>query len=86
MQEALASAVPAIVMDQGGPRFIVRHGVTGVVASSDEEFCRSVAMLASSERVRREMGHAGRLQVEGQSWDGVFEEVHEGYAKPVGVL
>jgi glycosyltransferase involved in cell wall biosynthesis len=86
VQEALASAVPAIVMDQGGPRFIVRHGVTGMVATSDEEFCRSAAMLASSERVRRDMGRAGRLQVEFQSWDRVFEEVYEGYASPVGVL
>jgi glycosyltransferase involved in cell wall biosynthesis len=86
VQEALASAVPAIVMDQGGPRFIVRHGVTGLVASSDQEFCRSVALLASSERMRREMGSAGRLQVEFQSWDRVFEEVYEGYASPVGVL
>ncbi len=86
VQEALASAVPAIVMDQGGPRFIVRHGVTGIVASSEEEFCRSAAALASSERVRREMGRAGRAQVESQSWDRVFEEVYEGYASPARVL
>ena len=73
-------------MNQGGPRFIVRHGVTGLVASSDEEFRRSVVALASSERMRREMGRAGRLQVEFQSWDRVFEEVYEGYASPVGIL
>ena len=60
VQEALASGVPAIVMNEGGPRFIVRHGVTGMVASSDEEFCQSAVTLASNERVRREMGRAGR--------------------------
>jgi phosphatidylinositol alpha 1,6-mannosyltransferase len=83
VQEALASEVPAVVMNEGGPRFIVRHGVSGMVASSDEEFCRSVATLALSERVRREMGRAGRRQVEFQSWDCVFEEVYEGYASPI---
>jgi phosphatidylinositol alpha 1,6-mannosyltransferase len=86
VQEALASGVPAIVMNAGGPRFIVRHGVTGVVAASDEEFCCSAATLASSEGVRGEMGRAGRRQVEFQSWDRVFEEVYEGYASPVAVL
>jgi phosphatidylinositol alpha 1,6-mannosyltransferase len=32
IQEANASGVPAIVTDQGGPKFIVRHGETGFVA------------------------------------------------------
>jgi phosphatidylinositol alpha 1,6-mannosyltransferase len=80
VQEALASRVPAIVMYEGGPRFIVRHGVSGIVARSDDEFCPSAATLAGNERTRREMGRAGRLQVESQSWDRVFEEVYEGYA------
>jgi glycosyltransferase involved in cell wall biosynthesis len=86
VQEALASGVPAVVTDQGGPRFIVRHGSSGLVASGDEEFCQSVVALATSERLRREMSRAGRLQVEFQSWDRVFEEVYEGYASPVGVV
>jgi glycosyltransferase involved in cell wall biosynthesis len=80
VQEALASAVPAVVMNEGGPRFIVRHGVSGLVANSDGEFCEGVVAMASNERLRREMGRAGRAQVEFQSWDRVFEEVYEGYA------
>ena len=79
VQEALASGVPAVVMKEGGPRFIVNDGVSGIIAGSDEEFCASVAKLAASEKKRREMGRAGRLQVEFQSWDRVFEEVYEGY-------
>jgi glycosyltransferase involved in cell wall biosynthesis len=80
VQEALASGVPAVVMNAGGPRFIVRHGVSGIVAADDEEFCRGAATLGTNERLRREMGSAGRRQVEGQSWDRVFEEVYEAYA------
>jgi glycosyltransferase involved in cell wall biosynthesis len=85
VQEALASGVPAVVMNQGGPRFIVRHGVTGLVAGNDDEFCRSTVALASSERMRREMGRTGRFWAESQSWESVFEEVYEGYGNPVGV-
>jgi phosphatidylinositol alpha 1,6-mannosyltransferase len=85
VQESLACGVPAVVMNEGGPRFIVRHGVTGLVACSDDEFCRSAATLAASEGLRQEMGRAGRVQVESQSWDRVFEEVYEGYVSPVGI-
>jgi hypothetical protein len=32
------------------------------------------------------MGRAGRRQVESQSWDRIFEEVYECYARPMAVL
>lgn len=86
VQEALASGVPAIVMNEGGPRFIVRDGITGIVAAGDDEFCRGAVALAATERLRREMGCAGRRQVEFQSWDRVFEEVYEAYASPVAIV
>ena len=80
VQEALASGVPAVVTDSGGPRFIVRDGETGFVASSDEEFCDCVVALARNELLRRRMALAARRQVEKQSWDWVFDEVYAGYA------
>src|SRR5262249_21274736 len=85
VQEALASGVPAVVMDEGRTRFIVRNGVSGIVAEGDDQFCRGVAALAANARLRSQMGRAGRLQVEFQSWDRVFEEVYEGYGAAVGI-
>jgi glycosyltransferase involved in cell wall biosynthesis len=84
VQEALASGVPAIVMNQGGPRFIVRHGTSGLIAESDDQFCRAVTLAANGGR-RSQMARAGRAQVEFQSWDRVFEEVYEGYGASVGI-
>jgi len=86
VQEAMASAVAPVVMNAGGPRFIVRHGRSGLVAQNDADFCHAAATLAASPRTRFEMARAGRLQVEYQSWDRVFEDVYEGYANPVEVL
>lgn len=81
VQEAMASGVPAVVTDAGGPRFIVRHGESGFASASDDEFCANVVRLARSARERRTMGAAARTQVETLSWDQIFEEVYRGYAR-----
>jgi glycosyltransferase involved in cell wall biosynthesis len=81
VQEALASGVPAVVTGSGGPRFIVRDGISGFVAETDDEFCDRVVALAREEFLRLEMGRAARLQVENQSWDRVFAEVYGAYER-----
>jgi phosphatidylinositol alpha 1,6-mannosyltransferase len=81
VQEAMASGVPAVVTDAGGPRFIVRDGVSGLVATSDEQFCAHVVSLAQDIARRRQMAEVARHQVESLSWDHVFEEVYSGYAR-----
>jgi glycosyltransferase involved in cell wall biosynthesis len=80
VQEALASGVPAVVTDAGGPRFIVRDGETGLVAANDDDFCDCVVALARDQLLRRRMSFAAPRQVEKQSWDWVFDEVYAGYA------
>lgn len=80
VQEALASGVPAVVTDAGGPRFIVRHASNGLVAGTDEEFCEWVVALARDEGLRRRMAGVARRSMIQNSWGHVFEEVYEGYA------
>lgn len=80
VQEALASGVPALVTDDGGPKTIVEHGVTGLVASSDEEMCLQAMMLMQNREERMAMGVAGRARMLTRSWDAVFERVYEAYA------
>jgi phosphatidylinositol alpha 1,6-mannosyltransferase len=77
--EAFASGVPAVVTDAGGPKFIVRDGVSGFVAANDSEFVERTAQLLRDAGSRRRMGEAARLQACGESWDSVFEKVYEGY-------
>src|SRR5262249_35330092 len=40
--EALASGVPAVVMDKGGPQYLIDHDVTGFIARDEHEFIRFV--------------------------------------------
>ncbi len=79
--EALASGVPAVVTDKGGPKFIVEHERCGFVCSSDEEFTASVLRLISSRSLQRDMAIAARQRAERASWDAVFEAVYETYRR-----
>ncbi|HET9087919.1 MAG TPA: glycosyltransferase, partial [Acidobacteriaceae bacterium] len=78
--EALASGVPAVVTARGGPKYTVRHGVTGYVANNLTEFCEFAAMLMASPQTRREMGNAGRVFAEKSSWTHAFEGIYGKYA------
>jgi glycosyltransferase involved in cell wall biosynthesis len=77
--EAFASGTPAVVTNAGGPKFIVREGVSGFVASEDCEFIDRTARLLRDTELRLRMGLAAREQAAGESWDTVFEQVYEGY-------
>lgn len=77
--EALASGVPAIVTPDGGPKTIVRDGLTGRLAD-DADFAASVAELLGAPEAHAEMRLAARSHALTMSWDAVFEGVYEGYA------
>jgi phosphatidylinositol alpha 1,6-mannosyltransferase len=84
VQEAMACGVPAVVTDSGGPRYIVKHGVTGWVAENDDRFCDYVRQLAVNQAMRRRMAIAARQQMTGCSWDAVFDAVYRGYRNVLG--
>jgi phosphatidylinositol alpha 1,6-mannosyltransferase len=76
--EALASGVPAVVTPDGGPKYIVRDGATGLVRP-DEGFAEAIATLVRDcARLRQMRAHAREYAV-GCSWDAVFGRVYEGY-------
>jgi phosphatidylinositol alpha 1,6-mannosyltransferase len=79
--EALASAVPAIVTPDGGPKTIVRDGVTGRIAE-DADFAKAVAGVLGNPAKHAEMRLAARAYALTMSWDSVFEGVYAAY-KPM---
>ncbi len=77
--EAMASGVPAIVSDAGGPRFLVEAGRTGFVASTPREFAAGVMKLQRDASLRRIMGSLARKAAERFSWNRVIGGVYENY-------
>lgn len=81
--EALASGVPAVVTSVGGPKFLVKSGVTGHVASSDWDFIDFVNNMMTNAKLHQEMCLAAVRSASLQSWDEVFESVFQAYREGV---
>src|ERR1700689_5164644 len=65
--EALASGVPAIVTPDGGPRYIVKDGETGSIAT-DDGFSAAVAKLILDPELHARMRLAARSYALSASW------------------
>lgn len=79
VQEALASGVPSIVTDKGGPKFIIEHGVTGFIASDKGDFLRRLAELVRNPAQLEEMKAASRQAALGRIWEAIFDGVFDAY-------
>jgi phosphatidylinositol alpha 1,6-mannosyltransferase len=79
VQEAAASAVPAVVSSEGGPQHLVTPGVTGLISKDDSHFIANVLQLASDRERLKHMGWAARQKVTANSWDAAFEMTYQAY-------
>jgi glycosyltransferase involved in cell wall biosynthesis len=79
--EALASGVPAVVTDGGGPQFIVRPEETGFIARDLGDFVSAIRNLAVSPDRLERMRVSARAQAMKASWDAVFESVYSAYER-----
>lgn len=82
VMEAQASGLPVLVTDQGGPREVVRDGVTGHVlgAHDAEAWARAIVRLVTDAGARRAMGAAAHEHMRSFTSAASFEHfwrVHE---------
>ena len=85
VQEANASGVPAIVTNEGGPKFVVRHNETGFIAESFEEFVKySLEFLENPEKLAQMKKKSRELALR-RSWDAVFQDVYDAYEETYNI-
>jgi glycosyltransferase involved in cell wall biosynthesis len=68
--EALASGLPCVVSDQGGPKDLIAHGTTGFItrALDIEDFTRHVQRLAEESNLRQAMSIEAHRTVQSRDW------------------
>jgi glycosyltransferase involved in cell wall biosynthesis len=79
VQEAMASGLPAVVIDSGGAADLVDDGVNGYRCPAHPgRFAEAVQKLRDEAALRRKMAHNARQTVENRSWEAVMAQL-EGY-------
>ena len=77
VQEAMASGVPVVAPDAGGPRELVHHGRTGylVPPGAPAALRAAVVRLRDDAVLRHSFGRAARRAVRGRTWPVVCDEL-----------
>lgn len=75
--ESMASGVPVVARDEGGPSDIVRHGRSGyLVAPHDlEGFVQKVMVIAADRSLRERLGVEARMQACEATWEKINNRV-----------
>lgn len=74
--EALASGLPVVVSDQGGPKELIDSGKTGFITKSldVEDFTNAVRRLVKDEPLRASMASNTRRAVQERDWAVAFDK------------
>jgi phosphatidylinositol alpha 1,6-mannosyltransferase len=79
--EALSSGVPAVVTAVGGPKYTVKHGETGYIASNFDDFVTFTELLLTRPELLSRMGSAAREYALSTSWEQIFESMYKTYER-----
>ena len=81
--ESLASGMPALVTDLGGPSEIVQHNETGWIlpAHDRDAWARAIRRLVEDPEIREHMGGLGRRYAETCTFERARQDLWDVYAR-----
>lgn len=82
VQEALASGIPVLAPNVGGPRDLVHHGRTGYLF---EDNIAQYVELLRDPLLRKRFGLAARKSVLTRTWPAICDELLDHYAAVIGL-
>lgn len=80
VQEAMASGLPAVVINRGGVPDRVDEGVTGFICEAEPRaFAEKVAFLRDQPDIRRQMADNARRYAEARPWSAIMQQLEAYY-------
>ncbi|MBZ0279960.1 MAG: glycosyltransferase family 1 protein [Anaerolineae bacterium] len=84
VQEALASGLPSVVINQGGVIDLVEHGVTGYICADEPEaFAAAARTLRDNPELRKQMAQSARQRAEQRPWSVIMEQLEAYYLEAI---
>ncbi len=82
VQEAMASGLPAVVINQGGVVDLVQDGETGYICEPDaRSFAEAVRRLRDHPETRAQMAYQARCYAEEHPWSAIMAQLEGYYAE-----
>jgi phosphatidylinositol alpha 1,6-mannosyltransferase len=83
--EALASGVPAVVVDRGGPQDLIEQGSNGFIANANdpEDIASHVQALLENTELRETMSRQARASARSRNWEEVNGGLLASYAEVI---
>lgn len=80
VQEAMASALPSIVINQGGVRDVIEEGITGFTCPpSASAFAERVRQLQNDPALLKQMSDQARQTAETRPWEAIMAQLEDYY-------
>lgn len=84
VQEAMASGLPSVVIDQGGVSDLVSDQASGFTCPADPAaFAQAVEMLRQQPDLRRSMAFRARQDAEQRPWSAIMAQLEDYYREAI---
>ena len=80
IQEAMASGLPAVVVNSGGAPEVIETGISGLIAEpAAADFARAIQYLRDHPHIRRQMSRRARAAAEKRPWSALMAQLESYY-------